>query len=172
MRKLFTLLFIAALAVSAKAQMLTPTVISTTGAYSSNANGSLSYTVGEMSMVETFSAGGVILTQGFQQPTDKAVGLLDITKDPYGSFVLYPNPAVDQMFFGFEFPEKGKVAVSMYDAIGQKVADLYESNYDGGKTVQEMNVSTYAAGLYFLTVTHTDENGKVNVTTKKFNVVN
>jgi hypothetical protein len=172
MRKFFTLLFIAGLAISAKAQMLTPTVISSTGAYSSNANGSLSYTVGEMTMVETFSAGGNILTQGFQQPTDKAVGLINITKDAYGSFVLYPNPAVDQMFFGFEFPNKGKVSVSMYDAIGQKIADLYESNYDNGKVVQNMDVSTYAAGMYFLTVTHTDDNGNVNITTKKFNVIN
>jgi len=36
-----------------QAQSLSPQVIASTGGYSSNANGSLSYTVGEMTMVQT-----------------------------------------------------------------------------------------------------------------------
>jgi len=109
MRNILLLLTIVAAPFIASAQMLTPTVIASTGGFSSNANGSLSYTVGEMTMVQTFSANGNILTQGFQQPNEVLTGLIDLTQGQFGSFVVYPNPAVDNMWFGFQLPEAGKV---------------------------------------------------------------
>jgi hypothetical protein len=174
MRKIYTLLFCALLSMGLlKAQMLTPTVIASAGAFSSNANGSLSYTVGEMTMVQTFTANGNILTQGFQQPTDKVTGLIDFTQDAFGSFVVYPNPAVDNLWFGLQLPESGKVSIELFDVLGQKVAQVYNSNYNNGKIVEQTPVSSFAAGFYILTMTFTsDKDGKVHVTSKKFQVIN
>lgn len=169
----FTLIAIAA-AFIGNAQMLTPTVISSTGGFSTNGgNGSLSYTVGEMTMVETFSANGNILTQGFQQPNDNMTGILDMTHDDFGSFAVYPNPAVDNVWFGIELPESGKISIAIFDIIGQKVADVYNSNYTSGKVVQQTNVHSFAAGEYFFTMNFTsDKDGKTHTTTKKFQVIN
>ncbi len=173
MKKIYLVFSAVFLSFSMNAQMLTPTVISSTGGFSQNANGSLSYTVGEMTMVETFTAGGNILTQGFQQPTDKVTGLLDFTRDEFGSFVVYPNPAVDNFWFGLQLPEAGKVTVGLFDVLGQKVLDVYESNYTDGKVMQQTNVTAFAAGLYFLTMNFTsDKDGKVHTTTKKFQIIN
>ena len=173
MRKLLLILATAAVPFFMNAQMLTPTVIASTGGFSSNANGSLSYTVGEMTMVQTFSANGNILTQGFQQPNDNVTGLIDLTQDAFGSFVVYPNPAVDNMWFGFQFPEAGKIQITLYDAIGQKVSDVYHTSYDTGKIVEQLNVSMYAAGVYMLTMTFvSDKDGKAHTSTKKFQVIN
>ena len=173
MRKLLLILAVAVVPVAMKAQMLTPTVIASTGGFSSNANGSLSYTVGEMTMVQTFSANGNILTQGFQQPNDNITGLIDLTQDEFGSFVVYPNPAVDNMWFGFQLPEEGKVQITLYDAIGQKISDVYHTSYDNGKIVEQLNVSAYAAGVYMLTMNFvSNKDGKVHVSTKKFQVIN
>src|SRR6478672_9992226 len=124
MKKIYLLAGVLFCAIFSNAQMLTPTVIASTGGFSSNANGSLSYTVGEMTMVQTFSAGGNILTQGFQQPNDNITGLIDMTQDEFGSFAVYPNPAVDNLSFGFQLPEAAKVQIALYNAIGQKVADV------------------------------------------------
>ena len=173
MNKIYTLILIAFTAASVNAQMLTPTVISSTGGFSSNAAGSLSYTVGEMTMVQTFSANGNILTQGFQQPNDNVTGLIDLTQDEFGSFVVYPNPAVDNVWFGFQLPEAGKVQVSLYNAIGQKISDVYHTSYDNGKIVEQVNVSQYAAGVYFFTMNFvSDKDGKVHTSSKKFQVIN
>ena len=173
MRKIYTLLFIAFIATGLNAQMLTPTVIASCGGFASNGIGSLSYTVGEMTMVQTFSANGNILTQGFQQPTDNVTGLIDFTKDDFGSFVVYPNPAVDNVWFGLQLPESGKVSIALFDVLGQKVADVYNSNYSNGKVVEQTSVSSFAAGFYLLTMTFTsDEDGKVHITSKKFQVIN
>ena len=49
----------------ANAQSLSPSVISSAGDFFSNASGSLSSTVAEMTMVETFSSTNNKLTQGF-----------------------------------------------------------------------------------------------------------
>lgn len=173
MKKIYFLLIAVTAALFSNAQMLTPTVIASTGGFSSNANGSLSYTVGEMTMVQTFSANGNILTQGFQQPNDNVTGLIDLTKDEFGSFVVYPNPAVDNLWYGFQFPEEGKLQVVLFDAIGQKVSDVYSATYDNGKTVQQLNVSTYAAGVYLLTVNFvSNKDGKTHTISKKFQVIN
>ena len=173
MKKIYFLFSTVLLSLGLNAQMLTPTVISSTGGFATNGGTSLSYTVGEMTMVQTFTANGNILTQGFQQPTDKVTGLLDLTQDAFGSFVIYPNPAVDNFWFGLRLPEAGKVTIAMFDVLGQKVADVYESNYDNGKVVQQTNVSNYAAGFYLLTMTFkSDKDGKEHITTKKFQVIN
>ncbi len=173
MRKLLLILTVAAVPFVMKAQMLTPTVIASTGGFSSNANGSLSYTVGEMTMVQTFSANGNILTQGFQQPNDNVTGLIDLTQDAFGSFVVYPNPAIDDMWFGFQLPEAGKVQITLYDAIGQKISDVYHTSYDNGKIVEQLNVSLYAVGIYILTMDFvSDKDGTAHTTSKKFQVIN
>jgi hypothetical protein len=173
MNKVYSIFFLMFSATLLNAQMLTPTVIASTGGFTSNANGSLSYTVGEMTMVQTFTANGNILTQGFQQPEDNLTGLIDITQDEFGSFVVYPNPAVDNLWFGFQLPEEGKVQIALYDAIGQKISDVYHTSYDSGKIVEQLNVSAYAAGVYMLTMNFvSNKDGKVHTSAKKFQVIN
>ena len=161
--------------VAMKAQMLTPTVIASTGGYASSSAGgfSLSYTVGEMTMVQTFTSGGNILTQGFQQPIlDTVTGLINITQDQFGSFVIYPNPAVNNFYYGFQLPQQGRVDILVYDELGQKTADIYHGNYDSGKTIDMANCSSFAAGTYYVTMIFTSNVDDVkHITTKKLLVV-
>jgi hypothetical protein len=174
MKKLYFVFAIAVSTLGLNAQSLSPTVIASTGGFSSNANGSLSYTVGEMTMVQTFSAGGNILTQGFQQPTNDSVpvGLLDVTQDDFGAFVVYPNPAVDNVMMGFQMPQAGRVTIALYDMLGQKVSDIYAGNYENGKVTGQANVSGLAGAMYFMTLTFVSaQDGKTHVTTKKLQVI-
>lgn len=174
MKKITYAIILILLAAAAGAQSLSPTVIASTGGFSSNSNGSLSYTVGEMTMVQTFSAGNYILTQGFQQPTDSLVlGLLDFAGGEYGTLVVYPNPAVDQFSYGYELPAKGKVTFRIYDAIGQLIAETYSGTYNGGKEILQANVSGWAAGVYFLQMTFTDNaDASVHQITRQVQVLN
>jgi hypothetical protein len=154
------------------AQTLSPTVIASTGAYATNANGSLSYTVGEMTMVQTFSAGNSTLTQGFQQPNDKVTGLLNVAESDEGSFIVYPNPAVDNLWYGYQFAQSGTITIDLYNALSQKLSTVFEGNYTGGKIVEQLNTSSLAAGTYFLNLHLTGANdGNAQLTTKKFLVI-
>ena len=155
-----------------KAQTLSPTVIAASGAYAANANSSLSYTVGEMSMVQTFSSANNILTQGFQQPNDKITGLLNIGPNAEGSFIVYPNPAVDNLWYGYQFAQTGTITVDLYNALGQKLSTVFDGDYAGGKTVGQVNASSLAAGAYFLNFHFTGAtDGTAQLITKKFLVI-
>lgn len=59
------------------AQSVSPEVISSAGDYYENSNGSLSWTLGEIA-TETYTAGNIILTQGFQQPITVAIAGIDL----------------------------------------------------------------------------------------------
>src|SRR5210317_1604377 len=66
--KRFSLLILAiSISVGVFSQTLSPEVNASGGDYHTNANGSLSITIGE-TVIETFVGANSILTQGFQQP--------------------------------------------------------------------------------------------------------
>ncbi|MFU8844174.1 MAG: hypothetical protein ACNA7V_10250 [Bacteroidales bacterium] len=67
MKKIAQILLFSVFPLYVSAQSVSPEVIATAGDYFENSSGSLSWTLGEV-MTETFSSGGNILTQGFQQP--------------------------------------------------------------------------------------------------------
>jgi hypothetical protein len=67
MKKLTAIILAFMCGITCFAQINAYYVLSATGTFSQNSSGSISYTMGEMSMVSTFSNGGYILTQGFQQ---------------------------------------------------------------------------------------------------------
>jgi len=172
MKKLLTVLLGVLLTSSTYTQTLSPTVISSSGGFSQNSNGSLSYTVAEMTMVQTFTANGVTLTQGFQQPNELVTGLFDIVHDEFGTLVLYPNPSVDYLWFGFQYPESGKVEVAVFDMLGQKVSELYNDVYTTGRYTQQINVSVLPAASYLLTANFTNSAGKIYTISKRFEVIN
>ena len=174
MKRTIILLTILLTTTCIRAQMLTPQVLSTTGAYSAVGGYSLSYTVGEMAAIETFTASGgsTILTQGFEQPQDVLIGLLEISRDVNGTFIVYPNPATDHLWFGYEFDERGEVAVSLYDVTGRKLDYTYSESYESGKAVHSFDCTAYASGNYVLVAKFTTHSGLVNQLSRKFQIIN
>ncbi|MFN8310905.1 MAG: T9SS type A sorting domain-containing protein [Chitinophagales bacterium] len=156
---------------SASAQTLSPSVISTSGGFGSGGGYTLSYTVGEMAAVETYSAGGNILTQGFQQPESNVLGLLEAENDGFGAFSVYPNPTTDKLYFGYEFSKEGELDITLYNAVGQKLNYGFKESYESGKVVHHMDCSDYAAGNYMLTANFKGNDGKVKTFSKKFQVI-
>jgi|SRR6185436_7777142 len=127
------------------AQSLTPVVISTSGAFYSNSSGMLSSTIGEMSMVKTFTSANGILNQGFQQVYDFNIG---IDESSNNLFALYPNPtAGDVMIRSNGF--RGAVDANVYDVTGKLI--LEESGvFTPGAEAMTIHLSGFADGIYFL----------------------
>jgi hypothetical protein len=172
MKKHLLYFFALVLTFTAQAQSLTPTVIASGGAYSSNGGVSLSYTVGELAAVQTFTSANTILTQGFQQPNDIVNGLLDIEKGADGAFSVYPIPAQTTLWFGYEFTEAGKVEVSLVNILGQKMQYSLMESYDTGKLIHSFDCSAYASGNYILSVKFTATSGPEKILSKKIQIIN
>ncbi len=156
-----------------KAQTLSPTVIASAGNYSSQGSYSSSYTVGELAAVQTFTSSNdsIILTQGFQQPNDMVLGLLDIEKGANGSFSVYPIPARTTVWFGYEFSGAGNINMSLYNMLGQKLEYTLNEGYESGKIVHSFDCSAYASGSYILTARFTSSSGQEVILSKKIQIV-
>lgn len=157
----------------ATAQSLSPTVVSTSGGFASSANGTLSYTTGEMTMVKTFSGGSNILTQGFQQSDSAvAIGFIDPAKGLDGAVALYPNPASTQVWIAFEFASAGDVEVKLYDLLGQQLSVAYTGAYTAGKEAHVLDCRLLNAGNYLLSVSYkTIGAASPQLITRKFQVI-
>jgi hypothetical protein len=84
--------FMMLLCISMKAQTLSPISIFSSGGYYSAGDNSLSVTVAEMTMVQSFIQPTIMLTQGFQQPEQLTTGLAE-NEVMQGEVVVFPNPS-------------------------------------------------------------------------------
>lgn len=112
MTKRFSLLICLLIALAGRSQE----VVSTQGDYYSNANGSVSYTIGEV-VIATGTDGTNDLTQGFQQTNWNFVNVEDY--DSEYAVSIYPNPTQDQL--NISSSEYEQVQYSLIDKSGRIV---------------------------------------------------
>ena len=74
------------------------------------------------------------------------------TKEIPGNFELsqnYPNPFNPTTKIAFQLPEDSKVAIRIYNVLGQLVYTLLEENMSAGSYEKEFNASSLQSGVYF-----------------------
>jgi len=77
--------------------------------------------------------------------------ILPTTPDRY-KLGVYPNPFNGQSFVSFAIPEFGRVRLSIYNLLGQKVTSLMDANMIPGNYRQQIDVKNLASGVYFITL--------------------
>lgn len=140
------------------AQSLTPTAIVSAASLSVKSSPRLTASVGEITLR---SMGQPALAKNKPVAKGEESAIMEV----------YPNPAVGFVSFNFKMAGKGQVSLSLTNSMGQKLTDLFTGNYDNGKISEQMDISKYAAGIYFLTLQYTDTEGKQHQLSKKFQVM-
>ena len=146
-------LFLLSFSVSAQ------TVISSAGKTTINGNYNVSWTVGE-TVINTLSAGGTILTQGFHQPLLIEILPTGLEKGLLLDMIAYPNPAFDKVLFKGGDPS-GIYHIRVVDKLGRILLQKTLSASD-----LEILVEGYDNGTYLIEVVE-DKTNKRRV----FNVV-
>jgi hypothetical protein len=161
--------FVMLLSISIKAQTLTPTVLSSSGGFYTDGNTTLSFTVAEMTMVQTFTGGTNFLTQGFQQPELITVSIAENEVVP-GEITVYPNPTSGAFNISYNTKNDGEYLVRIYDMVGQLV---FAQSYAAGPGLNtiKVDIGQYRQGLYMLELSSTQLNGKKNSSIHKINLV-
>lgn len=154
---------------SIQAQTLTPTVISSAGGFYSSSNAMLSFTVAEMTMVQTFSVTNNILTQGFQQPEDFVVGIIEPVKNS-GEFTTYPNPTSGLFTLSFLGIANGSCDIKLYNLVGQIMLTKNISQNAGLNSV-DFDISNMSQGIYLLELSTVDLKGIKQINYHKINLV-
>ena len=128
-------LFLLSFSVSAQ------TVISSAGKTTINGNYNVSWTVGE-TVINTLSAGGTILTQGFHQPLLIEILPTGLEKGLLLDMIAYPNPAFDKVLFKGGDPS-GIYHVRVVDKLGRILLQKTLSASDLEILVEGYNNGTY-----------------------------
>ncbi len=125
-----------------QAQDIDQNVIGTAGAYSENATGSLSWTIGE-TVIETVSDGTNTLTQGFQQGDLFVTNLIE-QLELSSNLKVYPNPVENILHVE---TDKKDMDYQLLNISGQAISNGKLKN-----TNQVINFSDLPAGTYFLKI--------------------
>lgn len=131
------------------AQSIAPQLVNSSGTKMSQANGSLSFTVGELVVLSQtdsqgntlgggFTAGATLTTMSIQE-IDAAV--LDVS--------VFPNPTSDLVNIRISYATIEQVVVSIADLQGKEV---YNGKYAGISNTIGINIAAYALGTYVLSL--------------------
>ena len=134
-------------------QSIAPQSVNSCGTKMTQANGSLSFTVGELVVLRQTDSQGTTLGGGFTagatlttvsiQETDAAV--LDVK--------VYPIPTTELVNIQINHSTIDQVVVTVTDLQGKEV---YNGKYAGISNVIGINTATYATGAYMLTLKNQD----------------
>ncbi len=129
-------------------QSISRHVIASQGDWNSNSNGSLSWTIGEIS-VETYSNIPNVLTQGFQQPDSLMfTSVNELDKDFF--FSISPNPTKDFVFVKTSSIKEFKLKV--VDVAGKII--FTKKNCIG---YEKIDLSQFPSGVYLLSILNNSE---------------
>lgn len=129
------------------AQSISPSVIATSGGFYTTSL-FLSFTTGEMTMVETFQNPSQIITQGFQQPWpwDTSVSVHEINEVGINASI-YPNPSHGSVHLNVSANEAQTVSIKVFDMLAREVfSTKYEMNETYAKI--SLDMSSLKPGLY------------------------
>lgn len=127
------------------------------------AGNTYSWSVGEMSVVNTDTAAVIIVTHGVLQPDNLNSQAVISTSLP-GSFEVFPNPAAEQLYLRYQFPQVGILQCTLLDVTGKTILHRRIEAVAGGGT-EALNLQDIAAGTYLLQVRLTGNDGATSATT-------
>jgi len=145
---LFILFFITSGVFTTAAQSLSPTVLSSSGGFESSDGTSLSWTTGEV-MIQSFSEGSIMLSQGFQQGNITVSTAVDEMSESAMDVQIYPNPVNDILNMEFKNMVDHTIQLKLVDLTGKTV--LRKEFSQPSNTVR-LNLSSVSSGSYMLEV--------------------
>ena len=148
-KKVLVLVFVVTGLAGSYAQSIERQVIGSSGGYSSQTNVSASYTVGE-AVVQTATAGTIVLTQGFQQPDNQSVGIVDVANNIKIS--AYPNPTTDKVIVEINAEAESQFSFQVYNALGQLVLLPASLQQTDSVTVHQFDFSLLSPANYFIAI--------------------
>lgn len=145
MKKTLPLAFVASLFFLFAFQGKGQEVVSSAGNHHESETMSVSWTLGE-TVIETFTAGDMNLTQGFHQPTLTLVSVEELA-DFDLTVTAFPNPATDILNVRFENHDYQKVSFALYDMSGREF-----TSGDIAGDEEQISFASLNPGVYFLKI--------------------
>lgn len=128
------------------AQMNAQEVIATAGETFENENISISWTLGE-TIIETFEAGDIVLTQGFHQDSYEITAIPEF-QDQSIEVSLFPNPAREEFFIHYKGDDFASYEIGIYDLNGNLLSKKQIHEELTGIDISELPSAEYIISVY------------------------
>jgi hypothetical protein len=138
------------------AQSTAPQSVNSSGTKMSQSNGSLSFTVGELVVLNLTDSQGNTLGGGFTAGATLTTVSIKETDPVVLDVKVYPNPTTELVNIQINHSIIEQVVLSITDLQGKEV---YSGKYAGVSNVIGVNTASYATGTYMLTLK--DKNNQV-----------
>ncbi len=136
-----------------QAQSIAPFTLNATGGSKQIGSIIYDYSIGEMTLVNTFYGSSVILTQGLLQ-NDVSVPVSVSTAMFSQNLQVYPNPASSIVNIKLNSPKTGTLSYRLTDMTG-KVLISNSVEVGSNTLLQEINIEPFAMATYVLEVNFT-----------------
>jgi Secretion system C-terminal sorting domain len=115
----------------------------------------ISYTIGEMPLVESLQKNGLLITQGIIQPVDKGIANMVYECFSQTEVKIYPNPNPGTFSLQLSLFKKGNVKTQLFDATGKLLqTDVFDYNTFA---TRQYNISSMVNAVYYLQLFFTEE---------------
>jgi len=151
MKNKITTVIVFFVSLSCFSQGITPSVINVSGGNAQKGYYQFEWSVGEMSLIgEMASRPDLIVTSGFLQPYLLRPGTNN-TNNQFGAdeIKVFPNPASSYVEINVFTKQQGRLKISFYNAVGQKVHSMETTVY-GLDLIEKIPVNNLSAGTYLL----------------------
>ncbi|MNS25492.1 hypothetical protein D3C72_573880 [compost metagenome] len=150
MKSIVLLLALGMSAYCASAQSISPSTLNATGGSAAIAGNVYEWSVGEMTLVHTASAGSLTVTQGLLQPKASQVGINDVPLS-LDQLSVYPNPTGNFVYLETKLNASAELHYSLYDVLGKSLI-MHTYKIPSGKEKIMIDLAPFAAGSYYLNV--------------------
>ncbi|MBL0683538.1 T9SS type A sorting domain-containing protein [Aquimarina mytili] len=110
-------------------------------------NYSISQSIGQSSVIGTYSKNGYTLRQGFQQPFISAK-IITTPNESSLNAILYPNPFQQSINISFDQPITNQIDIVLFDIMGRTIRSQKKS----ATQLLTISLDDISKGAYFLSV--------------------
>lgn len=118
-----------------------------------NGQYSVSQSIGQSSVIGTYSNNGYYLRQGYQQPLNKIKVVKEVFKNDNLIATVHPNPFEQSVFVSFDDEIEKEILVSVFDVAGK---EIYSKQFKPSQRI-ELNLNNLSLGTYILKVLSSDK---------------
>ncbi len=147
---IFSILLASIGGISIRAQSVTPTAINAAGGSGIIGSNEFDWSIGEMTMVSTFTGSSVIVTQGVLQRHESAVVSIP-SSELSKQLKVFPNPVTSFVNIQYTATQTGLLTYQLFDMTGKRIKTKAAEVKQGITTVQ-VDLSGLASASYMLEV--------------------
>jgi Secretion system C-terminal sorting domain len=148
MKKIIAFIISSALCPNLFAQSIGPSTFNSAGGRATIGGNEYEYSIGEMAVVSTQTAGSITVTQGLLQPiNNKADNVADYSLLEK-QLSIFPNPTNSAINIALSSSEIKVTSIELLDVAGRLVLSIPEPNFTN--QTFNINLAEYANGNYLL----------------------